>query len=779
MARRAPAPGSFLARCVEAWRSYVIELGHLTSFVWLCIFPIAGSLLLAILFNGVAEGSELLAIQRTSDTGGHGFLTVLAATFGVCAMAVASGLAVRREGKQPGSGDLIPCWIVIVVTTAVAPAFLSYVAPSISISIGLGWLIALYTLLFFALPIAGQRWKGVIARVRSGLLPGNGLPIAAAVLLTLGAAVTVAVIGNPVRFPTALATIAVVCIGVGFWALAATVLLVVVPRRFNWPTLTIVAIAVVAFFERSNDDRVIRVCQAWDPPCTAGVTEPAPGDIHSPIALNRKSVENWMAHVCPHLGRPCPMIFAAGEGGGLRAAYWTAGVLSALNVSTNGAFYRHLFALSTVSGSSLGATAFVWLNQNDANPGTFDNCAKLDPDDSNPKKFTDCEHRLLDFIDQDYLSPSIAALLFPEGLQRFWPRPIPQFDRARAFEAALESSWQNLFGGSPSISNDFLGIYAGKNGPYMPALFLNSTNVELGKRFIISDLLPHFRNDSYYAYDANAAYHITKLPVSTAVHLTARFPVVSPAGVLESHVESAGTGNVATLPGGRLVDGGYFENTGVTTLADVVGSVKYALRNSNRRDDARIYVLLILNNPQPPEAYKQGANIPSLPDRPRDPPYAAGSAAEQKTTPWSDYLSPIEGLFATQGARSFSDRYRLLQAAARELCASTTPSDLAASGPQALQAYMPGESKIVSVPKRCTGYWEISYARIAAPNASATPAASAAALKGTDYIKPALGWVLSDTSTKGMQDAAQSIDTAIPGQPVTTLKAALSASDAP
>ncbi len=173
-------------------------------------------MLLAILFNGVAEGSELLAIQRTSDTGGHGFLTVLAATFGVCAMVVASGLAVRREGKQPGSGDLIQCWIVIVVTTAVAPAFLSYVAPSISISIGLGWLIALYTLLFFALPIAGQRWQGVIARVRSGLLPGNGLPIAAAVLLTLGAAVTVAVIGNPVRFPTALATIAVVCIGVDF-----------------------------------------------------------------------------------------------------------------------------------------------------------------------------------------------------------------------------------------------------------------------------------------------------------------------------------------------------------------------------------------------------------------------------------------------------------------------------------------------------------------------------------------------------------------------------------
>lgn len=743
----------------------------------------AGSLLLATLFNGVAEGSELLAIQRSSAAGWHGLLTFAAALYCIAAMTCASALAVRGEGKNPGAGDLIPVWVLIVVASALAPISLSWIAPKWSLSISLGWLLVAYAAIFILLPACATIWKGLIERVRAGVLPGNGLPIAAAILLGIGIAVLVAVIANPVRFSMALATIALVCVGAALWSLAGTVLLVVLPRRLRFPTLTLFAIAVIAVFERWNDDRVIRVCQAWQPACTAGVASPAPGDIRTPFKLNHETVDNWVAHVCPKAGRACPMIFATGEGGGLRAAYWTASVLSVLNETTKGAFYRHLFALSTVSGSSLGATAFVWLNQKDAAAGTFDRCAKVAPNDANPNGRADCQDRLLDFIDEDFLSPSIAALLFREGLQRFCPVPIPRFDRARAFEGALESGWENAFGGDRSIENDFLGLYAGANGPYMPALFLNSTNVELGKRFIVSDLLPHFRNDSYYAYDGSAPYHITKLPVSTAIHLTARFPVVSPAGVLESQSSNPANGKSAILPWGRLVDGGYFENTGVTTLADVVGSVRYALRNSPRRKDVHMYFLVILNNPDPAEAYAKNANIPNLPARPRDPPYAGGDAAGEVTTPGSDYTAPIEGLFATQGARSFSDRYRLLQAAARELCATPAPNDLAVSGLQALQTYMAPQSQVVSVSKKCTGYWEISYARIAGPHQSpssnATPDPNAAALAATDYVKPALGWVLSDSSTKAMRAAAQEIDAAVPGQPVKTLTAVLAASDAP
>jgi hypothetical protein len=50
------------------------------------------------------------------------------------------------------------------------------------------------------------------------------------------------------------------------------------------------------------------------------------------------------------------------------------------------------------------------------------------------------------------------------------------------------------------------------------------------------------------------------LPLSTAVHNSARFAYVSPAGRIERH------DGVAR---GSLVDGGYFENSGLTTVEDV------------------------------------------------------------------------------------------------------------------------------------------------------------------------------------------------------------------
>jgi hypothetical protein len=54
------------------------------------------------------------------------------------------------------------------------------------------------------------------------------------------------------------------------------------------------------------------------------------------------------------------------------------------------------------------------------------------------------EKRVDEFFDSDFLSPLLAALLFPDFMQHFLPFPIPPFDRARALEASIEKTWAQI-----------------------------------------------------------------------------------------------------------------------------------------------------------------------------------------------------------------------------------------------------------------------------------------------------------------------------------------------
>ena len=108
-----------------------------------------------------------------------------------------------------------------------------------------------------------------------------------------------------------------------------------------------------------------------------------------------------------------PLYIVATEGGGIRAAYWTATVLGGIQ-DANPNFAPHLFAISGVSGGSLGAAVFSALLA-EPNPGLFKEKANL-------------------ILGQDFLSPTLAAMLYPDLFQRFIPYPIAYFDRARSLE---------------------------------------------------------------------------------------------------------------------------------------------------------------------------------------------------------------------------------------------------------------------------------------------------------------------------------------------------------
>jgi hypothetical protein len=228
-------------------------------------------------------------------------------------------------------------------------------------------------------------------------------------------------------------------------------------------------------------------------------------------------------------------------------------VLEALTASQP-LFARQLFALSGVSGGSLGVAA--WLA---SQRGQW--CAQTAlPVVSLSGKAPSASQAL----GQDFISPALAGLFYADLIQRFLLVPVSAFDRSHG----IEQSWQRAFDYLPGqlLSRPLASMYQGCQRP-LPHLLLNATRVETGQRVVLSQLpAALFKN----SFDAMVAGSVARRQSLTGlVHHSARFPLVSPAGTVE--IEGANSG---ALTGFRLVDGGYFDNSGVETALDLILELK-------------------------------------------------------------------------------------------------------------------------------------------------------------------------------------------------------------
>src|SRR5262249_30070556 len=129
-------------------------------------------------------------------------------------------------------------------------------------------------------------------------------------------------------------------------------------------------------------------------------------------------------------GGKIPFIIVAAAGGGSRAAYWTATVFGALEDEIPD-FHRYLFAISGVSGGSLGATVYRTLLKTP--PDKLPEKAKCLPEkrfrNNQQKSFKDgsdiprgpyeCAGQRV--LSRDFLAPVVGSLLLPDLLQRFLP----------------------------------------------------------------------------------------------------------------------------------------------------------------------------------------------------------------------------------------------------------------------------------------------------------------------------------------------------------------------
>ncbi|WP_432823193.1 hypothetical protein [Trichloromonas sp.] len=336
-------------------------------------------------------------------------------------------------------------------------------------------------------------------------------------------------------------------------------------RLARIPILSLLLLAVV-LFSFWNDNHAIRTLPSAIP-AAARSEKPTVGNHFSQWLQQR--LDRWPGEA-PH-----PVFVVAAEGGGIRAAYWSGIVLAALQ-DLNPDFADHVYAISGVSGGSLGGAVFDALLREEQERGALQ-CGE--GESAGPMQR--CAHAVLS---ADFLAPTVAYMLYPDLVQRFLPVAVPPFDRARAMETAWEQGWEaQLRNGRFGESFDNLWRQGGER---VPALFLNSTWVETGKRVILSNL----KIDGETFADAVDFFEITgaEVPLSSAVHNSARFTYVSPAGTVRS-------------PGGtvwgHLVDGGYFENSGAATAYEVLAAMKQGVP-PNQWSTILPVVIMISNDPK-------------------------------------------------------------------------------------------------------------------------------------------------------------------------------------
>lgn len=266
------------------------------------------------------------------------------------------------------------------------------------------------------------------------------------------------------------------------------------------------------------------------------------------ITLDSFSLQWIQAHypstpsVAPQEVQDIYPVFVCAEGGALRTGCFTSMLLAKLSDSIPG-FRDHLFAYSTVSGGSVGA-------------GVFNTVQLASP---KAKLYPGMEQY---FKRSDYLAPIIQDIFFGEFLQLFSFGYFEHLDRAVTLEKVISKELKASFSLPDSINMETNFYLFNQANGLRPAVFINTTQAEEGLRSVFSNVKissDHFVNciDLAEKVQSDVRY-------STACCLSARFPLVSPSGMLWEN----------QFVKKHYLDGGYFENMGDATILEVIKGVE-------------------------------------------------------------------------------------------------------------------------------------------------------------------------------------------------------------
>ena len=477
--------------------------------------------------------------------------------------------------------------------------------------------------------IKRRRWFASRFRLVDGAQPMRFVSLQRRTVATAVTAIGVsfallfAVWWRPVEVTAVVTAPILLCFALASWILFGDLVLTYFFKQLHLPSMAAAPLLLFVIFSFSNDNHAVALIG----------NDPAPM-IRRDID---RHVDAWLqSRVQAGELRPkeaFPLYLVAAEGGGIRAAYWAGNVLAKLQDDSGGRFSRHVFGMSGVSGGSLALASFAALVA-DGHSGALAQspCARRNP----ARAYQQCMRTVLR---RDFLSPTVGYLMYPDMVQRFLPFALPAADRARAMEAALNDGWQRATG-NDRLAQRFDRLWHQDGARNVPSLLLNATLVDGGNRVIASDLVIDGRfPDAFDAFDP--LLDLRRMSLATAVHNSARFSYVSPAGTVYAcrragRLAPCGPGT-ERAPWGRVIDGGYFENSGVETIRDLLFAMHPALERWRAAGYAIEPAVIVISN-------SPGAMAPS---GKLDP-----ASARMDMTFLSELLAPPRGLFSTRAARA-------------------------------------------------------------------------------------------------------------------------------
>ena len=243
-----------------------------------------------------------------------------------------------------------------------------------------------------------------------------------------------------------------------------------------------------------------------------------------------------------------PVFVIAVEGGGIYAASAAASFLGTLQDRCPN-FAQHVFAISGVSGGSMGAGLF----------GALVHDLPLQPDhcEINPIN-SELSSKLSAIIESDHLSP-LVGFLAPDMVGTF-------NDRASALEESFASAVARIAPGRLLLKKPYLEHWDSNTA--VPAFIFNATSVETGYRvafapFELSDL----GGGTLRSFHEFASMD---LPFVSAMVTSSRFPGILPGLSVRNHGKRQ-----------NFVDGGYSDASGALTALDIFNDIKDVARDND------------------------------------------------------------------------------------------------------------------------------------------------------------------------------------------------------
>ncbi|MFK7969858.1 MAG: hypothetical protein AB8F95_05795 [Bacteroidia bacterium] len=352
---------------------------------------------------------------------------------------------------------------------------------------------------------------------------------------------------KPVEFPLYFTTTTILCVYLAGFVMLFSVLWGVFKLKQTRFSLGLSLLFIIPFFSIFNNNHEIRLAdqQITTKPQVETDFQQWLGDRMQDSAY---SEEHKM-----------PIFLISAEGGGIRSMKWTALVLDQL-FEAHPNMLRHTYALSGVSGGSVGMV--------------FQQASLEQPKASVTKPLNNA-------ISKDFLSPVTFGLLFPDMVQAIIPFPIHTWDRSRWLEDSWHYSFDEEFGSN--ALNMSLNDYWNAPNRELPNIFLNATCTETGQKVLMSNLdLSNTYFDNIIDLDAEIAKTNQNkgIPLKVAASLSARFPLVTSAGLVKLGSSSM-----------NVVDGGYHDNTGMETLVQLANMI---MNTTDREMLKKIHLSFIL-----------------------------------------------------------------------------------------------------------------------------------------------------------------------------------------